>query len=126
MKRLWIGIFILIFLLGAGIGITVFADTIHTGISESLEQAGDAALAGDWDTAQSLASKAKEKWEAYRSGTAAIADHEPMEEIDSLLSQLEVYLQTRQQVAFSVCCKALSVLTQAIAEAQAVNWWSLL
>ena len=126
MKRLWIGVLILFLLLGAGVGITVFANTLHTGISEDLKQAADAALAGDWDTAQRLTLKARGDWEAHRNITAAIADHEPMEEIDSLFSRLEVYLKTRQPIAFSSCCTSLSVFTQAIGESQAINWWSLL
>lgn len=126
MKRLWIGVAILAALLGSGIGTTIFAVRTHGDISQKLEQASEAALRGKWDEACTLSLEAKKKWEAMRHGTAAIADHEPMEEIDDLFSQMEIYLLTRQQVPFSTCCASLSVLTNAIGESHAINWWSLL
>ena len=126
MKRLWIGVGILLVLLALGIGTTVFAVRTHEDISQTLEQASNAALRGRWAEAGELSLSAKNKWEACRKGTAAIADHEPMEQIDDLFSQMEVYLQTKQQIPFSACCASLSVLTKAIGEAHAINWWSLL
>lgn len=126
MKRLWIGVIILVVLLGAGIGTTVFAVRTQSSISEKLAKASEAALRGEWKTARLLALDAQEKWESLRHGTAAIADHEPMEEIDDLFSQMEIYLLTRQQIPFAACCASLSVLTNAIGESHAVNWWSLL
>lgn len=126
MKRLWIGIVILVILLALGIGTTLFAIRTHRHISQQLEQASEAALRGKWEEACHLALQAKEQWEHFRHATAAIADHEPMEEIDNLFSQLEVYRVTRQQIPFSTCCASLSVLTNAIGESHAINWWSLL
>lgn len=126
MKRLWIGVGILLILLALGIATTVFAVHTHTSISHTLQQAAEAALTGEWGDAKSLALVAKEVWETHRHTTAAIADHEPMEQIDDLFSQMEVYLLTGQQLPFSACCASLSVLTNAIGEAHAINWWSLL
>lgn len=126
MKRLWIGIVILATLLSLGIGTSVFAIRTHERISRSLEQASEAALRGNWEKAKTLSLEAKEKWESCRKGIAAIADHEPMEEINDLFSQMEVYLLTRQQISFSACCASLSILTNAMGEAHAINWWSLL
>ena len=126
MKRLWIGVSILLLLLGIGIGITLFADQVQTRISDMLTQAADAALIGDWDTAKTLSTAARDQWDANRNITASIAAHEPMEEIDSLFSQLEIYEKTRQVISFSSCCEALSIFTKAIGESQSVSWWSLL
>lgn len=126
MKRLWIGIGILIILLGLGIGTTVFAVRTHSGISQALKQASESALRGKWEEARQFSLNAKAKWDACRDITAAIADHEPMEQIDDLFSQLDIYLLTRQQIPFSTCCASLGVLTEAIGEAHAINWWSLL
>ncbi len=126
MKRLWIGVIILVLLLGAGIGTTVFAVRTHSSISQKLAQASEAALRGKWEEACSFSLDAKKQWEAMRHGTAAIADHEPMEEIDDLFSQMDIYLLTRQQIPFASCCASLSVLTNAMGESHAINWWSLL
>ena len=126
MKRLWIGVVLLIALLGIGIGTTFFAVHTHRNISQNLKEASEAALRGKWEEACTLSLDAKNQWESMRHGTAAIADHEPMEEIDDLFSQMEIYLLTRQQIPFSACCASLSVLTNAIGESHAINWWSLL
>lgn len=126
MKRLWIGVVLLLILLGLGIGITVASAHVQGDIAQKLAQASQAALDEDWDAAKALSSQAKQDWERHRRYTAAIADHEPMEEIDSLFSQMEVYLRMRDRTAFSACCGSLEVLTRAVGEAQAINWWSLL
>ena len=126
MKRFWIGVAILAILLATGIGTTVFAVRTHTGIAEHLKQASEAALRGKWKEAKALSLDAKSKWESFRKITASIADYEPMEEIDDLFSQMEIYLLTHQQIPFSTCCASLGVLTEAIGEAHAISWWSLL
>ena len=126
MKRLWIGITILSLLLAVGIGTTIFATRTQQEISQTLSQASESALEGKWQEAKNLSQNAKQKWERCRKVTASISDHEPMEEIDDLFSQMEIYLITNQPLPFSVCCASLSVLTEAIGEAHAVNWWSLL
>ena len=126
MKRLWIGITILFLLLAVGIGTTVFATRTQKEISQTLAQASEAALEGKWQEAAILSQNAKMEWERCRKATAAISDHEPMEEIDDPFSQMEVYLATNQPLPFSICCASLSVLTEAIGEAHAINWWSLL
>ena len=126
MKRLWIGVAILSILLATGIGTTVFAVHTHTNIADNLNQASEAALRGKWEEAKALSLDAKTKWESCRNITASIADHEPMEEIDDLFSQIEVFLLTKQQIPFAVCCASLGVLAEAIGEAHAVNWWNLL
>ena len=126
MKRIWIGIIILVLLLGTGIGTTVFAVRSQERISQELAQASEAALRGKWEEACNLSLNAKKQWESLRHGIAAIADHEPMEEIDDLFSQMEIYLLTQQQIPFATCCASLSVLTNAIGESHAINWWSLL
>ena len=126
MKRFWIGVAILAIILEVGVGTTVFALRTHSGIAENLRQASEAALRGKWEEANSCALSAKNQWEDRRRITASIADHEPMEEIDDLFAQMEVYLVTRQQIPFATCCASLSVLTEAIGEAHAVSWWSLL
>ena len=82
MKRLWIGTIILVLLLGAGIGTTVFAVRSQGNISQELANASEAALRGKWEEACTFSLNAKKQWESLRHGTAAIADHEPMEDVD--------------------------------------------
>lgn len=126
MKRTWFAAALLLLLLGVGIYITVSASDIHAQIADTLSLSADAAAAGDWDAAAAHSAAARSVWEQHRNSTAAITDHEPMEEIDSLFSQLQVYLSAEQQAAFCACCRCLEVMVGAIGEAQSVNWWNLL
>lgn len=126
MKRLWIGVTILLVLLALGIVTTHFTSHTTEEISEQLQLASGAVLLGHWEEAQTFSRRARAQWEAYHHWIAAVADHEPMEEIDDLFTQLEVYLQTRQQIPFSICCTSLSAMAKALGESHAVNWWSLL
>lgn len=126
MKRFWIGVVLLVSILGLGIWITATAGEIHSGISDSLSSASQAAISGDWEQAADFAADAQRAWEHSRKATASIADHEPMEEIDSLFSQISVYLTLREQAPFSAYCARLRVLVQAVGEAHEISWWNLL
>ena len=59
MKRIWIGIGLLIVLLIGGLWISnTIADT-HLPSAEDLEEASQLALEGDWDRASALMNRAK-------------------------------------------------------------------
>ena len=87
MKRLWIGVGLLILLLLLGTAVTVYAAQTQKQISGQLIRARDAAQAGSWDAAAGYCVQAESLWERHRHFTASIADHEPMEEVESLFSK---------------------------------------
>lgn len=122
MRRVWLGIGLLVGLLAFGVFVTVGIHRICAPISEQLEQAAQAASA---EEALPLCQAARRRWETYRQLTAAVTDHEPMEEIDALYEELEAYAQWGDQKRFAQCCARLASQTRAIAEAQAVNWWNI-
>lgn len=126
MKRLWIGAVLLLVLLGVGIGTALGMEYIHEPVSRDLEQAAQAAQQGDWQQAELLYRRAKDSWERSWRLTATVADHTPMENIDSLFAELEVYAQEQEDVHFAACCAQLSRQTRAVGEAHSMNWWNLL
>ena len=126
MKRLYIGIGLLLFFLIAGILLTFCFCRIHAPLAETLERASQQAIAGSWENAISLAQSARERWETYRNFTAAVADHEPLEEMDMLFSQLNIYGELRLSVEFADICSRLSQMAAAMEESQAFTWWTLL
>ena len=126
MKRLWLGVGILLVILGLGIFSAAVTEAFQKRVSRELILAAEAAGAGEWDTAQSRYHQAKELWEENRACNAAITDHAPMEEIDRYFSQGSVFLSEGNRKDFRSCCLALSVLVEAVAEAQGLTWWSLL
>lgn len=126
MTRFSFGIFILVFFLVLGLWVAHTLDTIHLDISQELHRASNVALSGDLDTATTIALNAKEKWETSWQGTATVADHEPMDEIDGLLSQLSCFAQTENVSDFAACCTRCALLVEAISEAHSFTWWNLL
>ena len=126
MQRCKFGGLLLILLLIAGLLSTAAMTKIHSGISDSLKQAAQAAMTEDWQQALTLSQNARDVWEKKWRFSAVFADHEPMEDIDSLFAQLEVFGDARDPVSFAGVCAQLSRLTEAMGDAHALNWWSLL
>ena len=126
MKRMWIGISLLGVLMAAGIALCFCFDALHRPLSGELEAAGAAAIAGNWAQAVAKVDEAREKWEKFRPFTAAVADHEPLEEVDGLFSRLQVLADRRAVTEFAAECRQLAILTEAIADSQGLTWWSLL
>ena len=126
MKRLWIGVAFLALLLAGGFGINAGMDNLQKEISQQLDAACQNALAGDLKQAAAQANGAREVWEQYRNLVAAVTDHEPMEEMDTLFAQLPIYYETDSPLNFAAVCSDLSLLMQAIGENQALKWWGVL
>ena len=126
MKRFWLGVGILAVLLAAGIGLSAGIIAVHTGLSEDLDLACEAVQKGDWDTAVTLAESAKAGWLRHRRFVASLVDHEPLEQMDSLFSELEIYRHQQLPTDYAAVCTHLSHLSEAIGESHALTWWNLL
>ena len=126
MSRFWIGIALLAVFLCLGLWVTWAMDDIHAPICRTLEQAADAALAGDLQAATALASNARDAWARHWHGTAAAADHAPMDEIDGLFAQVEILARAGNTADFAATCGRLAKLIAAIGEAHSPSWWNLL
>ncbi len=126
MRRLWLGVSILAVLLVLSACTALAVDRIHSPIASDLQQAAQAADREDWTQAQKLVHRARGRWEQYWRFTAAVADHTPMDELDGLFGELEIYLREKEQPHFSVTCQHLSELARAMADSHLPTWWNLL
>lgn len=126
MNRLWIGILVLAVLLALGGAVSWAMDAIHTPMAENLQQAAEAAMAEDWGTALRCAEKARVSWKDRQRFIAAFADHTPMDELEGLFAELEIYARAREQEHFSATCTHLAQLVQAMAESHSPTWWNFL
>lgn len=126
MLRLWIGIGILVILLAMGIGLLWGSGVFFEELSQDLQQAGNFALAGNWQAAGEKVEKSREKWEAYRPFWASFTDHEPVEQMQNLFSQLELYRTRQLEVEFAAVCRNLVHVAEAIDESHSLKWWSVL
>lgn len=126
MKRCRIGAYLLLALLVIGLLSSWGMVRCSEPVGETIAWAAEAALREDWDNAETLAGQARARWEKYWGVCAAFADHEPMENINGLFAQLEVYAYSRDAQNFAAVCAQLSEDAKAIGEAHSLKWWNLL
>ena len=126
MRKGWLGIGILTVFLAGGLLLSFWMDKTHLPGSQLLQQAAEVTLTGDLEQGIALAKQAEALWENSRKATATVADHSPMEEIDSLFGELEFYQKAQDSTLFAGTCQKLGQLTQSIGESYRLNWWNLL
>ena len=125
MKRSRFGFGLLLVLLILGAVSALWMVKATEPMSARMEQAGNAALDKDWDLAQRTAGDVRQDWDRRFSFFAALTDHEPMENINGLFAQLEVYGQRRDPQGFAAVCAQLARDLEAIGEAHSLKWWNI-
>ena len=118
MKRLWIGVVILVILSLLGIGSTLAMEKIHAPIARQLESASEAAVSGHWQEARILAAGAKVRWEQHRKFVACISDHEALEAADARFARLDALQESGERIALAAVCAELSAMFDALADMQ--------
>ena len=126
MKRCWFGLILLLVLLVICAGASRYMTRIHEPLSQSAKEAADYVLEGDWGNALSLTRKIRGQWEHRWGIIAAIADHEPMEQVRSLFHQLEAYAAAGDPVGYASVCVTLSAALDAMADGSSLTWWNFL
>ena len=126
MKRLQIGIGVLLVLLISGITVSWFMANMHRPLARQLQQAAQAAMAEDWPSALAQAGNARQSWVDRQHLVAAFADHTPMDALEGLFAELEIYAQAREKEHFAATCVQLAQLAEAMADSHSPTWWNLL
>lgn len=126
MKKFVIGIAVLSLLLIAGLLVAKSTEEMYKPIISLLDDAANTALTGDFEDAKQQAQNAKHLWDQRKNATATVADHTPMEEIDHLFAEAEIYARTEEVPHFAACCAQLAAMVQAMGDAHALNLWNLL
>lgn len=126
MARGWLGVGILALFLALGFVTAKAMDNAHMPTQALLQQAAEKALNGDFEEATQLGAQAKSRWDRHWNGTAAVGDHSPMDEVDALFAEMEVYAQAEEKPHFAAVCKELSQRIQAFADAHRFRWWNIL
>lgn len=126
MKRGLVGIALLLVLLALGLSVSLWLGQRQEALAETLGAAVTLARNGDWEGADRLLRKAEAEWRGQWKLAAAVTDHAPLEEIDSMLSQLKLYAEQRELLSFAALCVQLEHRLRDIGEAQKLTWWNLL
>lgn len=122
-RRIWIGVLVLIGLLAASLGATAYLTALHEPTVEKLHAA---AREDRWENAAALSEEAAEQWYENRHFTAALAEHKEMDQIDGLFHQLEVFRERQDTISHGAICAQLSTAIQSLIEAHRLTWWNLL
>jgi len=124
--RFWLGVGLLALLLAVSLLTTWGMQAIHKPAEQEMEAAAAAALAGDFPGAVAAADRAYSRWQTYRNCTAAFADHGPMDDVDSLFAEMQIYAQAEEIPHFAACCNQLQALLKAMYDAHVLTWWNFL
>lgn len=125
-KRFYLGIGLLALLLVISVLACFGMKAIHQPAEQALAQAAELALAGDMEQAVKLAQQSRSRWEHYRSCTASVADHSPMDDTENLFAEMEVYAAAGESAHFAACCLQLSNMAKAMYDAHSFTLWNLL
>ena len=115
MKRCWAGVALLVVLLISAWLTGTGMHRRHSFCAEQIEQAAAAALAGNWEEAHLLTARVRSQWERDRSPAAVLTDHAPLDEIDTLLRQLEPAAAHRNSPGYAQLCLQLAQIWEALA-----------
>ena len=125
MLRGWLGVGLLVLFLALGVGTMEWMDNAHLPTGDLLEQAAELALQGNMKKGVTLGQEAKNRWENQWQATATVADHSPMDDVDALFAEMEIYAAVGEEPHFAACCKELAKRVQAVAEAHRFRWWNI-
>ena len=123
MNRLWFGIGLLMALLICGILLSGKVEPLQQRLSSHLETAAQAAIAGHTDSALEFSQKAQQQWASHQHFLAAFTDHEPIEQAQTLFSELS--LLSPEDPDFAFTCVHLAQIMRAIADPHGITWWTL-
>jgi len=126
MGRGWLGVVILAVFLVGGVVAAAEMSNAHLPTVALLQQASEKTINGDFGQGILLGMEAKDRWEHGWNGTATMADHSPMDDVDALFGEMEVYAITGEEPHFAACCAELAKRIEAVAEAHTFSWWNIL
>lgn len=126
MKHLWFGVGLLAVLLIVSLCLGSALEDIHHTPAKDLDKAAEAALEEDWALASALFLRAEKHWQKHRNLTAALARHDPIEQIDAGFAELEVFAVCQDESSFGAACAQLAQQLRNLPQPHSFSWWNLL
>ena len=126
MKRMWIGVGLLMLLLIAGLWTGRAMEDSHGRNSGILCRAADLALTGNWEKAEALTGSVRADWARKRCLTASLTHQDPMENIEGLFAQLKIYAASRDKEAYGAVCVQLASALEAVGKSNAFTFENLM
>lgn len=117
MNRIVIGAALLVALLAVSLFSAWQMGHIQEPIAAWMDEASRQSLRGEMTAAAQSAAKAEAAWHSSRIFTAALADHQPMEDIEGLFARLSAY-ESEDKSEYAALCAEIARRIRAVAEAQ--------
>ncbi len=124
MKRLWIGVALMVLLLTGSIWEFRRLENTYRPASEQMAQAVQMAQQKNLDGAAALTRAVESAWDEHKHLTAAFAVHDSMDEIESLFAELRSYYAAGDEAGYAVICAQLSTLLDTLANSHSLTWWN--
>lgn len=125
-KRFWLGMALLGLFLAFGLLISARMTALHAEAAGELDRAAELTLSGDFSEACEVAFHAYDAWLEARKFTASVADHSPMDDVEQLFAEMEIYAKTEEKPHFAACCRQLGVMLRSMYDAHRPTWWNFL
>ena len=125
MTRFRIGVGLLIVLLAVCVLSQLRMGAIQKPIAAQVDRAQTLAAREDWPAAGAAVAEARQEWECSRTFVSALADHQPLEDVESLFAMAQAYSVCRDGTQFRATCQELNRRILAVMEAQELNFGSI-
>lgn len=116
-------------LLGVLLFLCVFSQirmaAIQRPIAGTVTRAENYAAREEWTQAAAALLTAQSAWQEHRTLLAALADHQPLEDVESLFAMAQAYSVCRDGTQFRATCQELNRRILAVMEAQELNFGSI-
>ena len=123
MKRIWLGVGLLVALLVVGVALMQITNRQMETLSQAVEKASETQ---SWEEAITIVRSAQAQWQQKRQLIAAFSDHADVDGVDQIFAQLEVYQRYGSRLEHAAACAQLSEALLNLVEAHALTWWNLL
>lgn len=123
MNRVWIGALLLAALLVLSLAAWWAMAWVQVPIAQSVQRAGQLALAQDRIPADAELHRALTRWRNHRLLICTLADHQNAEDIECLFAQLP-HIPDKQD--YAAACADLARKVTAMWQAQALSWGGIL
>ncbi len=120
------GLFLLVGLLLAGLLMSWCVGKQQEELARALSDSSWMALSGQVENARKQAETVRKRWEKRWRLLAAVEDHGPMEDIDSLFEELMVYGARGDQTEVARLCALLARKMEALGNTQKFIWWNVM
>lgn len=121
MGRFKIGAGLLAVLLALAVGTQLGMKAAQQPVARSLAEAMEQVQREHFTEAEALVARARQQWDRTRTFRAALADHQCLEDIDSQLAMLAVWVREQEKADFSALCADTLLRLKAVAEAHTLN-----